>query len=336
MTTANTTTDRIKTLVERIAKHQQSLGLSDNAFVSRYQRHLGSVRTWADRLKAGDLSALKPDRWEGKLSAFVAELDGGTSTETVSEKMPVLVAMRELYQMLQGQRTDRRCVIMPGVTGVGKTVSARTIVNESPDEAGYLQIFPTWRDSGLQLALAFARAVGAQEAKTKAATFNNVVEVLKANPITIFIDDAHEGGVELLKMCKALIDATRVRLFLLVYPTAWRRLITANDDAHDEAQQLLGRTLKPVFDDYETGVDAETVAVFLREVGGLSAGVASASKTLAPILAKKGNLRLLADAVETARIAAEVDGTEIDVAAVVNETRNLARQHSATVQIVTE
>src|SRR5574343_114144 len=77
-------------MVERIEKHQKALKLSDNQFVASYQRHLGSGRTW-DRLRAksfAEFGAAFP-KWEGKLKAFVAELDGGSSLDEWFKELPI-------------------------------------------------------------------------------------------------------------------------------------------------------------------------------------------------------------------------------------------------------
>jgi hypothetical protein len=77
--------------------------------------------------------------------------------------------------------------------------------------------------------------------------------------MTMFIDEAHEGGTTLMKIVKTLIDETPARFVQLAYPTEYDRVKTATAGALDEAKQLLGRTMKPVYDDYRNGLREEDV-----------------------------------------------------------------------------
>lgn len=309
---------KLKKLVARVQGLQEALGLSDAAFVARFQRHLGSTDTWRRRLLAGRFDELDRDKWARRLTAMVAEIDGGSRVEEFLPEMPVARKLSAYYHRLQGQTTDRRCVVMLGVTGVGKTTSARAICAENPRTTAFVRANETWKDSKMQFAAGLARAIGLEVRSGSAAgTFQAVLENLKAHPITIFIDESHEGGVLLFKLVKTLIDETQARFVLLSYPTKWRRLINASDDAHAEAQQLFGRTLKPVLDDYAAGTEVGDLEVFLREAAGLNGEARAAAVQILPDVRKHGNLRLVADALDLCRANAEKQDREIDAAMVI-------------------
>lgn len=310
--------DNLKKMIGRVARHQEALGLGDTAFVARYQRHLGSTDSWRRRLMAGKFAEIDIGKWIRKLTALVAEIDGGSRIEEYFPAMPVARKLESYYQRLQGQTTDRRCVVMLGVTGVGKTTSARAICAANPRSTAFVRANETWKESKMQIAIGLARALGVEvTGRSAAAVFHAVLEELKAHPITIFIDEAHEGGILLFKLVKTLIDETQARFVLLSYPTKWRRLVNGSDDAHAEAQQLFGRTLKPVLDDYASGTVLADLEIFLRESVGLNGEAKACAVRILPEVRKHGNLRLMADALDLCRANAEKQNIEIDAAMVI-------------------
>ena len=115
-----------------------------------------------------------------------------------------------------------------------------------------------------------------------------------------------------MKLVKTLIDETSARFVLLAFPTTWRRMMSASDDARAEATQLFGRTLKPVFDDYSEGLRQNDVAMYLRLSTGLGDEVDQLAKDILPLVRANGNLRLLADAVEGAQRQADVTEEPVD------------------------
>jgi DNA transposition AAA+ family ATPase len=173
----------------------------------------------------------------------------------------------------------------------------------------YVQALETWKDSLFQIAEGLALALGVGRGKNATVTMRQVTECLKARPLTIFIDDAQEGGTALLKVVKTLVDQTGAKLILSMYPTKWRKLLSALDDPHQEARQVLGRGIKPVLDAWIGGVDAEDCEVYLREAG--VEGAEAFARDIAAQVARDYNLRTLADAVEAARLIARREGLDV-------------------------
>jgi len=305
---------RVSELIDRIEKHQRALRLSDNQFVARYQRYLGSTKTWRERLcgRSWNEFGSRLDKWEKKLNAFVADLDGGTAMDEFYRELPIARYGFAVYDALQGARTDRRCAILPGGYGIGKTWTLRRIAQENPASAVFMSANETWKDSRMAIVRGMAFALGCPEGLSAAATFRNIIEFLKANPMTLLIDEVHEGGVLLMKLVKALINETPAKFLLGTYPTAWNRLVSGSTDATAEAQQLLGRTMKPIKTEWIKGLNLKDVEKYLELSTGLNGECKLLAEQILPDIRRGGNFRVLADAIELAKMNADETGEEID------------------------
>jgi len=308
---------KVNDLVARIERHQAALKLSDVRFVARYQRYLGSPKTWKDRLVArawADLGA-SLEKWQRKLEAFVAEIDGANDLTEFFDAMPIARYGQAVYDILQGQRSDRRVAWLIGPTGVGKSWTMRRLAIENPTTTVYIHVPPRGKKSWermTSLSRLFARAMGVTEESSGANTFVNVVESLKSNPMTLVIDDVHEGGVLMLKLCKHLVDDTRTRFILGTYPTGWNALVNGSTDGHSEAQQLIGRSLKPIEKRWLKGVTMEDATAYLKLAMGGNGECRILAEKIAPTLQRNGNLRALADAMDLARMNADDAGEELN------------------------
>lgn len=305
--------ERVNKLIARIEEHQAALKLNDTRFVARYQRFLGSPKSWRDRLCArawGELGGSLA-KWESKLATFTAEIDGTSDISEFFEQLPIAKYGQRLYDTLEGQKNDRRVAWLIGPTGVGKSWTMLTLARENPAEAAYLHVNRGAKDSLMVISKLLARACGSTIESGGAATFGNVVEALKAHPMTLILDDVHEGGVLMLKLLKHLVDDTRVKLLLGTYPTAWNALVNGSTDATAEAQQLLGRSVKPVEKRWVRGLTEDDVAAYLKLALGGNGESRTLAKKITPTLAKNGNLRALADAIELARMNADDAGDEL-------------------------
>lgn len=307
---------KLNGLVERIEKYQKSLKLSDMRFVARYQRFLGSSKTWRDRLCAKDWKEFgsRLGKWEKKLTAFVAEIDGGSAVDNFFADLPIAKYGASIFEALQGTKTDRRCGILLANTGCGKTWVLRKLAAEDPTAAVFLSANPTWKESPMQIASGMARALGVPISTSAAATFKDVIEHLKGNPITIMIDEAHEGGVILFKLVKTLINETQAKFILGSFPTAWNRLIAGSTDAHSEAQQLIGRTMKPINMSWCKGLNLADVEKYLLASTELNGECRTLAERILPDVRRGYNFRILADAVEMAINGADVADVDVDAA----------------------
>lgn len=306
--------ERINKFIKRLEEHQAALKLPDVQFVARYRRYLRSTKSWRERLCArawGELGRAI-DKWEHRLTAFCAELDGGTEITEFYADLPIAQYGAAMYQLLKGQKNDRRCVFIIGPTGVGKSYMLRALHKADPTHSAYLCAHRGWCESIMRIATGMAHAVGAPEKSGGAATFDSVVEHLKSTPITLLVEDAHEGGVLMLKLLKSIIDSSQSRVMVGTYPTAWNKLINSGTDAVAEARQLIGRSIKPINTTWVEGCTEADVVAYVTAAAGKIPEARSLAERLLPSLRKYGNLRLLADGIELAQGNAEEQEIDMD------------------------
>jgi hypothetical protein len=88
-------------------------------------------------------------------------------------------------------------------------------------------------------------------------------------------------------------------------------MLRATDGAYDEAKQLVGRSLKPIFDDYRCGASERDVAAWLDKVAGLGDGARVLAREITPLIRAHFGLRTLSDALADARAEADETGRPI-------------------------
>jgi hypothetical protein len=304
---------KIEPLIQRLEKHQKAKDLSDVQFVALYQRFLRSAKTWRQRLCGRDFKDLNLTRWFKQLQELVSKIDGGSAApEDFFDQMPFAQQLEEIVTVLRAQVTDRRNVYALATTGVGKSVFARNFVRRNPQDSAYVRMNEDCRNRPKQIALEIADAIGMKREVSDARLFSGLVDRLQAEPLTIFIDEAHEGGHKLMQIVKTLIDETPARFVQLAYPTEFDRVRSATTGALDEAKQLIGRTIKPIFDNYREGLHVPDVQCYLTCSGLDEESARDVADLILPAVRANGNLRVLADAVEAARLVSAEEGKEID------------------------
>lgn len=309
---------KVDKLIARVEDHQKALGLSDSRFVLRYQEFLRSTDSWRRRLCARNWAELGKQlpKWEETLNRLVALLDGGQEIGRYYDSLPIARYAESLYDMLDGQRTDRRVAFLIGPTGVGKSWVMKWLAMQNPRAAVYCYANECWADSMSQIAGGIALAVGAPVDKYSGKrTFANVTTLLRSHPMTVCLDDWQKAGVLGLKLVKSLIDDTRAKIILGVYPTSWAQLTRGSTDAMAESQQILGRTIRPINRTWLEGLTKEDCAAYMR-AAGIRGDVALTAERMAKGLQANGNLRVLADAVSLAQLNADEQDAECTAAMV--------------------
>lgn len=298
--------EEAQAVISRLAAYQKTAGLSDVRLVRQFP-DLGSTRTWRQRLMAGAWDQLRPERTLKRLRRIATILDGGLPEAEFFRDLPFTRELIARVALLERQANDRRILVVLAPTGCGKSTTARWCVAQSPGDRAYCQIRDSWRNKLIHIANGIARALGADTDLPNAATAEErLVSMLRGQPRTVFLDQAHEGGPALMHLLRVLVDETPSRFVYLGYDTAYRRVMIATTDALIEAQAFRGRCLKPIFDTYRSGTQPRDVSAYLREAAELDAAVASGlAARLTPVLQQHGNLRLLADAIAAAEAAAE-------------------------------
>lgn len=305
-------------IVARGAAVQSSRKLSDTKMLAEFP-DLGSVRTWRQRLLAGEYAGLNPERTIDRLRRFAIILDGGQPDATTYTDMPFFREAAMRVMTLERSTNDRRILMLLAPNGTGKTTLARWMVHQSRTTRAYVRMRPSWRNKGIHIANGIALALGSEtEYSGPAEAEQACINLLLSNPRTLFVDQAHEGGAALMHILRCLVDETiaqpRCRFVYLGYDTAFRRVQSSNTDAMIEAQAFMGRCQKPIFDMYKGGTRAEDVARYLIRAADLPEDVAKGlSSRLTPTLARFTNLRLLDDAISAALARSENDDAEADV-----------------------
>jgi AAA domain len=311
----------LEKLIARIDAHRESLKLSHSRFATRFAKFVGSHKSWEFRLFPRKWDELKPETWLPKLRVFVNEIDGTVGLQEIFSELPIVKHGVYLYETLQGQKNDRRCGVLLGPMGTGKTLAFRHIQRENNFVPVFVSANETWKDSRMQIAGAFAKAISAPKMPSAAQTFQSVIDVLKSNPMDILIDEAHEGGVLLMKLVKSIINETQSRVMLGIYPTAWQRLLNGANDAYAEAQQLLRRTIRPIKKDWIVGVNEMDIEAWLHAVKLSSAK--PRIPELLPLARRYGNYSLLTDALERSRVVADEQDGNVTADLFVSQVREI-------------
>jgi hypothetical protein len=228
-----------------------------------------------------------------------------------------------MYDVLQGQNNDRRVAFLIGPTGIGKSWVMKWLAKQNPNEAAYIYTNECWDESMPQIARGIAHVIGATVNKSSGRdTFAHVTSVLRAMPITLLIDDVQKSGVLGLKLIKSLVDDTRCKFILGVYPQSWNKLIHGSTDAYAEAQQIIGRTIKPVVTHWRDGLRHQDISAYMK-LAGVKGDCVTIAQRIAPPIQKNGNMRLLSDAVSLAAINADEQDLAFDASLVEAAVREL-------------
>jgi hypothetical protein len=250
---------------------------------------------------------------------------GSFDESTFLDKLPFAKAMNAEFSRLLASARDRRILICLAPEGVGKSWWGSKVQTRTDRNMFYVRINSGWKDKQLDILQGTASVLGVDEHWRNGRQFRGITTVLKNMPDAVIIfDEAHLGGVAMLKVLKDLVDETPARFVYLAYPTQFDSVRNSSDNAMAEVRQVFRRCLRPVFDDYRDGVQAEDVQVFLAHQGvANNAILAEGAKTLVPILQRNGNLSLLQDAVEDAQAEAEDTGKGMTFALVEKAVRSL-------------
>lgn len=289
------------TMIARIAAVQTERGLNDTALIAEYP-DIGSAKTWRDRLLCRNWEELNLARWHGKLTRVCTVIDGGSPDDNFYPDLPFARQMAAQVMALERQTNDRRATVVLAPTGVGKSFTARWLVAQRRSIRAIVRIRPSWRNKAGHINTGIIRALGEEPQSTNpAALEDTAIRLLRQQPRTLFLDQAHEGGVALMHLIRAFIDETPSRFVYLAYNTAYRAVMAASNDALIEAQAFIGRCRKPIFDTYRDGTRQADAAFYLQKMAGLSETAASSlAAEIIPALQRLHNLRLLDDAIERA------------------------------------
>lgn len=239
--------------------------------------------------------------------------------ETVYDLPFVRHAVRT-FERLQGTTTDRRVGWLIGTPGTGKSVALRHLRRLSPADTALAIVDKNWCDNRTAINTGIAEALCVTVEKNAGLTWRRIIEHLQACPTTLLLDEFHEGGVLLMKSVKSLINAAPgARVIVATIPTAYDKLIAGRTDEMIEAQQLLGRTLRPLRQDWREGLGSGDILGYLDAVVPEfdEATRHDLAATLGPRVNRTYGLRILADTIEVARGDAEASDRDLTADAII-------------------
>lgn len=328
--------DTLKGLIVKVAEFQGNI--SDGKFCKRWRKYTGTPDRWSRRLKAGlKTGCFDEVNIEGAvedLRQLRSILEGvGMPDETYAT--PFLETFRERVERLEGQsaKTDRRILAVLAGIGVGKTVACKMVVSAEAEETDpdatkrILITVPTvWRENKIAILNGIAAALGVSPTSTGASALMETVSQGLTDLHTLIFDEAHQGGVMLMRILKDLVNVTQAKFVYVALQTEFMRVSSASGGAIAEARQFIRRCIRPIFDDYREGTKAEFTAgsksrpadiqVYLRSAGVQGEDLAGLARELEPCLRRSGNLSTLSDGIDIARQLAARKADALSVGAV--------------------
>lgn len=305
-----------KELVGQIASYQD--GQSDKAFCRRYSRYIGTPDLWRRRMIGGDFDEISPKRLP-LLRALLEVLRGGSNKGDTYADLPFYRDFQRGLEKLESQDNDRRIFAVLGSIGVGKTRAC--IGALSKEEVGewdriLITVPITWRENKGAIVHGIARALGCDEPHHGAdALLAACITNLASRPTLIF-DEAHQGGVMLMRILKDLVNSSTARLVYVALRTEYARVIGATSANLIEARQFIRRCMSPVFDAYADGTvvtaasddddeDAGDATLFImRRLAWPKKEAHDLAGRVIERIRLHGNLSTLADAIDLAKVRA--------------------------------
>lgn len=273
---------------------------SNGRFAKRWLSCTGS--SWG-RILQGKYHAGDPARMLEKLELDLAGLERHRAAATAARASDIagisLVTMgMAAVDRAFGESRDRLVAVL-APTGGGKTTFARALALK---HQGMVQVeaSETWRTSYLAACHALLRALGVATLPggTRAAE-SLLLQILKASPKLIVVDEAHYFGPATINLVKAVLNQTASTVVLLSIPELWERM---KRSAWEESEQLRSRTCAMVR--CEELPARDVAMVFAKRFGSRVTGHEEAREMVEAIRAEANRFGLMAT---VARILAEIE-----------------------------
>ena len=316
----DTMTREITALTARFSELQETLGLKNGPFAARYKKFVGSEKQWAMLCDGKWHGYLKPEKALRRLQDFAKFLDASEAfiEEEFLATMPFVAQMDARFELLLSSEKDRRGLICLAPEGVGKSWWASAKVKEDPAHRSYWRIPSTCREKPLHLLNALAEKLSVDVVKNPAEQHRIICAALRQRPNhVLIIDEAHNGGLALMKLLKDFTDETQWRFVYQAFPTEFDRVAGQSLGAIAEARQFLRRCIRPHFNSYRGGIGpADVVAFMVGNKFEKCPALTLFANEVAPTLAVNHNLSGLADALADARDEAEESEVRLTLAMV--------------------
>lgn len=183
-----------------------------------------------------------------QVKAMAAAIGGGSEdgADTLYEDMSTAKAVRAAYTRLRLSNTKAKLVIVEGQTGMGKTSAGEIIANKTRElnptaSIHHIEASAAWKGRPGPMMAAMLSALGMPDnSRATASKLEKLVEALGQRPTTFIMDEIHDGGVDMLRTLKTLLNRSGVKIILLAHPRLFRDL---ENEAWDDVRQLTGNRL---------------------------------------------------------------------------------------------
>lgn len=305
----NDQTEQVELLKSLIAQVRAYQGREpDSKFCKRWTEYVGTIDLWSRRLVAGDFAQVDIAGRIEKLSEFLALLEGGSVIDEIYEDLPFYQGFQKGLDFVESKTNDRRILAVLAATGCGKTYACIGAVRKknARRKRVLITVPDACRENKNSILGIICKALGcAPAAQGAIAAYHTVVENLSREPKTLIFDEAHQGGVMLMRIIKDLVNRTRDSSFVYcALRTEFDRVRLSSSGAIVEAKQFLRRCQRPVQSAYADGLIAShgrdrDVQIYLEHAtGDTKANCKKAETAILHALRSEGNLSTLSDVIE--------------------------------------
>lgn len=184
---------------------------------------------------------------EGVLDGLRAMIGGNVdAADPLYEDMGTAKLVRQAFIRLRMSNTKAKLVIVEGQTGMGKTSAGEIISAKmralNPAACIFkIEATAAWRGRAAPMMAAMLRALGMPDTTRSASVrLEKLVDALNQRPAVFIVDEIHDGGVDMLRTLKTLLNRSPLKLVLLAHPRLFRDL---ENEAWDDVRQLTGNRL---------------------------------------------------------------------------------------------
>jgi hypothetical protein len=325
--------DTLKSLIERVHAYQKDE--PDAKFCKRWGKYIGTADKWRRRLLVGDFGeGTKIPQIISDLRELLALFEGTSFQANPCKHLLFYKSFMEQIENLESEATDRRIVVALGAIGIGKTYACHGAIQDSEARRPrVLIIIPdVCREKSNAILTLICKRLGLYPNQPGGlAMFNDIKSYLIAVPQTVIFDEAHQGGVALMRIIKDLVNQTTSTGFVYcALKTEYERVETSSRGAICEARQFMRRCRRPMLVSHADGTFAYRqrengnrepgdAAILIREATGADdKSCIKAASTILKNLTRAQNLSSLADAIDALK-RSDVEPTPDNIANMVKE-----------------
>jgi type II secretory pathway predicted ATPase ExeA len=248
---------------------------------------------------AGKYDELSASAILDQVKAITAQIGGAGEADPLYEDMSTAKQVRAAFSRLRLSNTKAKLLIVEGQTGMGKTSAGEIISAKMRDLNATAAIYTieasaAWRGRSGPMMNAMLAALGMpHKSRSNESKLEKLVESLNQRPATFIIDEIHDGGVDMLRALKTLLNRTTAKIVLLAHPKLFRDL---ENEAWDDVRQLTGNRLLARIDLGKV-TEPDVALMLSRRLPGLNGSTADAASALTKAAHGNGNFALVREVI---------------------------------------